>query len=108
MTDLPAIEAPREPATTPYHGVDVTDDYQWLENAADERTRSWTAAQDRRTRDYLGALPVRERIRRSVEEVLTVRSTTYVALDRRRLDVLRAQGAAPTAAAVPRHAGRRG
>jgi prolyl oligopeptidase len=80
MSDLPTIDTPREPVTTTYHGVDVTDDYRWLEDASDGRTRSWTAAQDARTHDYLASLPSRERIRKSVEDVLTVRSTTYARL----------------------------
>ena len=33
MTNLPAVQTPRIPVTTRYHGVDVTEDYQWLEDA---------------------------------------------------------------------------
>jgi prolyl oligopeptidase len=83
MTQLPAVDTPREPVTTTYHGVEVTDDYRWLEDATDERTRAWTAAQQSRTRAYLDSLPSRERVRRAVEDVLRVESTSYAALQGR-------------------------
>jgi prolyl oligopeptidase len=82
MTELPAVETPREPLTTTYHGVEVTEDYRWLEDGSDERTRVWTAAQDSRTRAYLQDVPFREAIRRSVEDVLTVEYTEYSRLQR--------------------------
>ena len=73
---LPAIDTPREPVTTTYHGEDVTEDYRWLEEDA-ERTREWTAAQDSRARAHLESLPFHEPIRSRVEQVLKVESTTY-------------------------------
>jgi prolyl oligopeptidase len=76
------IETPREPVTTTYHGVDVTEDYRWLEDGDSERTKAWTAAQDARTRRYLAAVPDREPIRRRFEEILAVESTEYAALRR--------------------------
>ena len=73
---LPAIDTPREPVTTTYHGEDVVEDYRWLEESS-ERTREWTAAQDARARAYLDSLAFHEPIRKRVEEVLKVESTTY-------------------------------
>ena len=73
---LPSIDTPREPVTTTYHGHDVTEDYRWLEERS-ERTREWTAAQDARARGYLDSLAISESVRRRVEEVLKVESTTY-------------------------------
>ena len=80
MAPLPPVETPREPVTTTYHGVDVTEDYRWLEDGSADRTRAWTAAQDARTRAYLHALPVREPIRRRAESILAVESTAYAEL----------------------------
>ena len=44
MTDLPAVQTPRIPVTTRYHGVDVTEDYRWLEDAWSSETVAWTRA----------------------------------------------------------------
>jgi prolyl oligopeptidase len=82
MTVLPPVETPREPVTTTYRGVDVTEDYRWLEDGSADRTKAWTAAQDARTRAYLAERPFREALRRSVEDVLTVERTEYTRLRR--------------------------
>jgi prolyl oligopeptidase PreP (S9A serine peptidase family) len=34
MTELPPVRAARIPMTDTYHGVDVTEDYRWLEDAS--------------------------------------------------------------------------
>ena len=80
---LPAIETPRESVTTTFHGEDVTEDYRWLEEDS-ERTKAWTAAQDERARAYLSSLEFHEPIRRRVEEVLKVDSTSYAQVARGR------------------------
>ncbi len=77
MIRLPPIDTPREPVTETYHGVEVADEYRWLESEGAEATRDWTAAQDARTRAYLATLPSREAIRLRFEEILTVESTSY-------------------------------
>ena len=38
MTTLPTVESQRIPVTARYHGVDVTEDYQWLEGASSPET----------------------------------------------------------------------
>lgn len=76
MDALTVIESPREPATSTYHGVQVTEDYRWLEENSD-RTVGWTAAQTARTRAYLDALPFREEVRARCEAILRAESTTY-------------------------------
>src|SRR4051794_7828956 len=77
MVRLPTIETPRERVVDTYHGVEVVDEYRWLENPGSEATREWTVAQDARTRAYLEALPFREAIRHRCEEILKVESTSY-------------------------------
>lgn len=71
------VDTPREPVVMTYHGVQVTDDYQWLEDASSERTRNWTEAQAARTEEYLSSLPDREPLRRRAQEILAVESTSY-------------------------------
>src|SRR4051794_27511569 len=77
MSELPRIDTPREPVTDTFHGVEVVDEYRWLEDKGSEATRAWTAAQDARTRAYLEALPFRDAIRQRFEEILKVESTAY-------------------------------
>jgi prolyl oligopeptidase len=80
MTALPVVPAPRVPVTTTYHGVDVTEDYRWLEDSSSEETVRWTEAQQARTRAYLDAIPWRPALRARVEELMRDDSTTYRSL----------------------------
>ena len=80
MTALPTVPTPRIPVTTTYHGVEVTEDYRWLEDATSAETKAWTDAQQARTRSYLDAIPWRPTLRARVEELLREDSTTYSSL----------------------------
>lgn len=85
MAQIPAletIETPKAPVSSTYHGVTVTEHYRWLEDAESDQTRSWTMAQDRRTRSYLENLPFYGAVRRRAEEILKAESVTYGALRR--------------------------
>ena len=77
MAELMAVETIRVPVTTTYHGVGVTEDYRWLEDAGSEETRAWTKTQHERTIGYLTALPSYDDIRRRAEEILKVDSRSY-------------------------------
>jgi prolyl oligopeptidase len=52
----------KQPVTNEYHGVTVTDDYQWLEEANSPEVKEWTAQQNRHSREWFDARPVRKRI----------------------------------------------
>ena len=104
MDELTTIETARHPVTTTYHGVDVTDDYTWLEDATSEETQLWTKAQQERTASYLARLPGREDIRRRAEEIIGAATTSYGGLARGGDSDLRAEAPAAEAAAVPRRA----
>jgi len=80
MTELPLVRAPRIPVTSTYHGVDVTEDYRWLEDASSEETIAWTKAQQHRTRVYFDGIPWRDALRTRVEQLLKAETTTYKAL----------------------------
>jgi prolyl oligopeptidase len=58
----------KHPMTDEYHGVKVTDDYRWLEEANSPAVKDWTAEQNRRTRAYLDALPDRAAIQAQLTE----------------------------------------
>ena len=80
MTTLPAVETPRIPVTTSYHGVDVTEDYQWLEDASSPETVAWTQAQQELTRAYFESLPWRDALRARVGRLLRAERTSYRSL----------------------------
>jgi prolyl oligopeptidase len=77
---LERIDAPKIPVSSTYHGVAVTEDYRWLEDAESDQARFWSKAQDRLTRGYLESLPFRDAVRRRVAEVLTAEPVRYDAL----------------------------
>jgi prolyl oligopeptidase len=82
MTELSDVETMRVPVTTTYHGVEVAEDYRWLEDASSEDTQAWTKAQHERTIEYVMGLPFYESIRRRAEEILSADSTRYLDVER--------------------------
>jgi prolyl oligopeptidase len=58
----PAPQTPKKPVTDDYQGVQVVDDYRWLEPAADPEVRKWSDQQNARTRTYLDGLANRPAI----------------------------------------------
>jgi prolyl oligopeptidase len=77
MTELPVVPAPQIPVTDRFHGVEVTEDYRWLEDAAAEETVAWTKAQQHRSQTYFGGIGGREALRARVEELLKSDRTAY-------------------------------
>lgn len=64
--------SPAEAVTELLHGVEITDQYRWLEDQESSRTRQWIAAQTRYARTYLDSIPHRDRIRHRIRELLDV------------------------------------
>ena len=61
--DLPPIpQTPKKPVTDNYQGVQVVDDYRWLEPPTDPEVRKWSDQQNSRARGYLDRLPNRAAI----------------------------------------------
>jgi prolyl oligopeptidase len=54
------------------HGEPVADPYRWLEDGASPETRLWTERQNALTETYLAGIPARARIRRRLEELLSI------------------------------------
>jgi prolyl oligopeptidase len=77
MTELPPVRAARIPVTDTYHGVEVTEDYRWLEDASSEETIAWTKAEQQRTRAYFDRIPWRDALEARVEQLLRASRTAY-------------------------------
>jgi prolyl oligopeptidase len=77
MTELPLVQAARIPVTDNYHGVDVSEDYRWLEDASSDQAIAWTRAQQQRTRAYFDGISWRDALRARVEQLLRAERTTY-------------------------------
>jgi prolyl oligopeptidase len=93
----PFIDTPRRPVVDEYHGVQVVDEYRWLEDADDPEVRSWSAVQNERTCATLDALPDREDIHLRVKALYEAASPDYYFMAYRdgRLFVLKDQPPKP-------------
>ena len=66
---LPRIETRTGDTIETYHGTPIADPYRWLEDPADPEVATWTAAQNRRTRAFLDAIPAREQLRERLTQL---------------------------------------
>ena len=60
-----------------YHGVRVTDTYQWLEDWNDPAVQAWSEAQNAKTREFLDSLPNVAAIRERATQLLGMQSVSY-------------------------------
>jgi prolyl oligopeptidase len=72
--------APKKPVIDTYHGVAITDDYRWLENASDPAVKSWSDAENLVTRKYLDAQPARAAAYEELKRLYSLQSVRYSAL----------------------------
>jgi prolyl oligopeptidase len=77
MGSTETTEAPRVAVSTTYHGVTVTEDYRWLEDAGSEQTTAWTAAQNAATSEFLESRPAYAAVRRRAEEIAAAASVAW-------------------------------
>jgi prolyl oligopeptidase len=71
------VEARRVPVVSTYHGVEVSEDHRWLEDASSPETIAWTEAQAELTRTYFASLPWRGDLRARVEGLLRADRSAY-------------------------------
>ena len=81
MTGPPV--AARRRVVDVYHGVQVTDDYQWLEKADDPEVVAWGAAESAHSRRYLDALPERSALRARLRVLFGTSGADHLALEYR-------------------------
>jgi prolyl oligopeptidase len=65
-----------------YHGVDVADPYQWLEDWSSQEVKDWSAAQNQTARQYLDPLPHRDEIAKRVEAAMGGDTVSYYSVQR--------------------------
>jgi prolyl oligopeptidase len=70
----------KRPVVNEYHGVKVTDDYQWLENGADPEVKAWTLEQNKKTRAYFDQAPSRAALKEKIKGILSSTSADRYAL----------------------------
>ncbi len=76
--DTPQLpKTPLIPATETYHGVEVIENYQWLENGNDPRVIQWSKEQNEYTRWILDNIPVRKAIAERLHELYNKASPQY-------------------------------
>jgi len=73
-------DTPKHPVVDSYHGIQVTDDYRWLENWDDPAVKEWSTQQNSRSREYLDHLPVRAAIKDRLTELVSRSSASYSGL----------------------------
>jgi prolyl oligopeptidase len=77
-----APKTDKQPVTDRYHGVEVRDEYRWLEESGDPKVQEWSAAQNAHARKYLDRLPQVEAIRKRLTELETGASGQHTNLVR--------------------------
>jgi prolyl oligopeptidase len=84
----PAVRATHEappatrkaPVVDRYHGVEVVDEYRWLENWDDPAVKAWSDAQNAYARSVLDRLPGVEEIRKQVTAIRKIQVPRYGSL----------------------------
>jgi len=77
MSSTETTDPPKIAVSASYHGVTVTEDYRWLEDATSEQTKAWTAAQNEATREFLDGRPAHAAVRRRAEQIAAAESVSF-------------------------------
>ncbi len=71
---------PKKPVVDTLHGVQVTDDYRWLEDWSDAGVKAWSESQNKYAREVLDKLPAAPAIRARMTQLEGGASVDYSAL----------------------------
>ncbi len=74
----PAAE--KQPVVDAYHGVNVTDDYRWLEKGDDAKVKAWSDAENVAARAFLDRAPGRDALKAKLKGLLAFKSPEWGAL----------------------------
>ena len=67
----------KKPVSDAYHGIQVAEDYRWLEDGKDPAVRAWSLEQLKVTRGYLDALPMRAKLKERFAEIHSTAAVRY-------------------------------
>ena len=73
----PAPPTEKKPVSNDYHGTKIEDDYQWLESDDNAAVKTWSDAENKRTRSYLDGLPSHTPIEKQLTEWYAKTSPSY-------------------------------
>jgi prolyl oligopeptidase len=84
-TDEPTAPTPtpKKSVRDTYHGVEVSEDYRWLEKADDPAVTKWTEEQNKYTRAVLDRSPALQPLRKRLKELMTAPAPGYTGLQLR-------------------------
>lgn len=80
---IAAEDTRRETTSNTYHGVEVQDPYQWLEDWSSPEVKAWSAEQNTSARNFLDALSQRDAVAKHVEAVVSADTLSYSSGQRR-------------------------
>jgi prolyl oligopeptidase len=72
--------AKKEKVEDTYHGVKVTEEYRWLEDAKSADVKAWSDSQNKYARDFLAKLPGLEKIKSQLKDILGAKRISHSAL----------------------------
>ena len=70
VAQLPVPDTRVEVVTDQFHGVAVSENYRWLEDANNPDVKAWNHAQNTYSRSYLSGLPGTADLRRRITELM--------------------------------------
>lgn len=76
---LPKIDYPetrKEARINTFHGMSITDDYSWLDEARSEEVVAWTKLQDSTMKAFSRSLPEYDAVRQRIAELMSVSENT--------------------------------
>ena len=67
----------KQPVADKYHGLQITDDYRWIEDGAAKEVQAWSDAQNAHARAFLDKLSGRDALRGRLKEILAAPTTGH-------------------------------